>query len=254
MAAQQRGLKGIIFTCHNPGPEGWSPRVRMEMHEFEEYVAMVDRARHAWKNQVDVRLGLESDYMPGLESWLEKLHARADFHFIWGSVHPQMKYYKDVHYHGDVVAFQKTYFQHLAMAAECGLFDALTHPDLIKNVFPNQWNLTPLWEEIRKSLDRIAKTGVAMELNTSGLHKQVREMNPTPAILREMKVRNIPVVLGSDAHEPKRVAADFEQALDKLADVGYSHVSYFLNRQRHEVDIFTARASLLTEKRLLWFV
>lgn len=252
--AAQRNLKGIIITCHNPGPDGWSPKIRMDMREFEQYVAMVERARQAWHGKVDVRLGLESDYMPGIESWLEKLHNMADFHHLLGSVHPQMTYYKDAHYHNNVLEFQKTYFEHLAMAAESGLFDTLAHPDLIKNVFPSQWQPRQLWDTILHSLDRIAKAGTAMELNTSGLHKQVREMNPSPAILAEMSQRRIPAVLGSDSHEPKRVAADFVKAMDLLEEAGYTEISFFLDRRRQDVPLAAVRESIREEKRLLWFI
>ncbi len=243
--AQQRGLKGIIITCHNPDPDGWSPRTRMSMDQFDPYLAMVQRAREAWQGRVDVRLGLESDYVPGMETWLAKLHGQAEFHYILGSVHAPLSDYKARYWHNDVLEFQRTYFKHLAMAAESGLFDSLAHPDLVKIVFPSQWNPTLLLDDIRHSLDRIARTGIAMELNTSGLNKVYAEMNPGRPILEEMKQRDIPVVVGSDAHKPERVAADFEQALDLLQEVGYSQVSFCLNRQRQAVEIGPARRSLV---------
>lgn len=243
--AEARGLKGIIFTCHNPDPDGWASRYRMDMSQFEEYVALIHRARETWAGRVDVRLGLESDYVPGKEPFLAKLHAKAEFHHILGSVHPGLKDYKDIYWHEDVLEFQKTYFEHLAMAAETGLFDTLSHPDLIKNVFPAQWNIERLLDDIRRNLDRIARTGVAMELNTSGLHKEIREMNPSPLMLAEMWERRIPVVIGSDAHDPKRVAADFEQAFEMLESAGYTHTSFFLDRQRQDVEIAKARQSLV---------
>ena len=101
-----------------------------------------------------------------------------------------------------------------------------------------------LLDDVRRSLDRIAATGVAMELNTSGLHKRIREMNPNSTILAEMRLRDIPVVIGSDAHDPGRVAADFLPGLDLLAAAGYAQISFFLDRQRHDVSLETARASL----------
>ena len=39
-------------------------------------------------------------------------------------------------WHGDTLAFQKQYFEHLAESAETGLFDSLAHPDLVKNASP----------------------------------------------------------------------------------------------------------------------
>lgn len=242
--AQQRGLKGIIVTCHNPTNDGWAPQYRMRLDEFEDYVALVERARQAWAGQIDVRLGLESDYIPGVEPWLQKLHDMADFHYILGSVHAPLQDYRNRFFNGDIVAFQRTYFEHLAMAAETGLFDTLAHPDLVKIVQPAEWKLDRLIDDISHCLDRIAATGVAMELNTSGLNKPLPEMNPGRPILEEMHQRHIPVVVGADAHEAGRVAANFEDAFDLLQAVGYTHVNIFLNRQRHEIETEAARQSL----------
>jgi len=257
--AYQRGLKGIIITCHNPTNNGWSPDVRMKMNEFADYLAMVERARKRWAGQVDVRVGLESDYVPGMESWLEKLHGMAAFHYILGSVHPHLPDYKKRYFNGDILAFQRAYFEHLAMAAETGLFDALAHPDLVKIVDPSQWKPERLLTAIRRALDRIAATGAAMELNTYGLEKTPAEMYPGRLMLEEMRRRDIPVVLGSDAHHPQRVAANFEDALDLLEEVGYTQVSVFLNRQRRDIDIGLARRSLrlndnqnYTERTWVW--
>lgn len=243
-AAEARNLKGVIFTCHNPGPNGFSPKVRMRPDQFDEYVAMVERARDAYRGRVDVRLGLECDYLPDMEDYLADLLHRADFHHVLGSVHPQLPYYRRRYDDGDARAMQHTYFQHLAQAAESGLFDTISHPDLVKNVYSEAWRIDQILDLIRETLDRIAAAGVAMELNTSGVHKRVREMNPNPTMLAEMRARDIPVVVGSDAHEPKRVAADFDQAFTLLEEAGYEHTSFFLERRRRTVPIAQARASL----------
>lgn len=245
--AKLRGLKGIVVTCHNPAPGGWSPRTRMELHEFPRYLEIVARAREEFAGQVDVRLGLESDFHPDpdLPAYLEKLHARAPFNYILGSVHSQMQDYQERYMTDDPVDYQKLYFEHLALAAESGLFDSLAHPDLVKNVFPSRWNPRLILDDIRRALDRIAKTGVAMELNTSGLHKDVQEMNPGRLILEQMFARGIPIIVGADAHLPRRVGADFELALATLAEVGYTHTSIFLERRRREIPITQALKSLM---------
>src|SRR5688572_5787780 len=132
-AAIRRGLKGIIFTCHCPLPDGISAAVRMAPDEYDEYVACVGQARNEFAGRVDVRLGLESDYYPGVEPWLEKLHARAPLNHVLGSVHTQVPEYRAQFFRGDWFEYQKTYFEHLAEAAETGLYDTLAHPDLVKN-------------------------------------------------------------------------------------------------------------------------
>ena len=242
--AEQRGLKGIIVTCHNPIPGGWSADVRMAPDELETYVDLVHRTADEWADRVDVRLGMESDFVPGMEKWLEDLHSRHEFHHILGSIHPQVPDYFDRYFKNDWFEYQKLYFDHVAQAAESGLFDTMSHPDLIKNLAPEEWVLDRIWPFILRSLDRIAATGVAMELNTSGVNKRISEMNPAPAILREMRAREIPVVIGADAHIPERVADGYEEALDLLEEAGYDRISYFLNRERQDFDIGDARKSL----------
>lgn len=243
-AARQRGLKGIVITCHNPTDDGWSPRVRMSIDEFDTYVGMVERARSSWAGQVDVRLGLECDYIPGMERWLETLLRMADFHHVLGSVHPHLSQYQDRFFTGNFQTFAKTYFEHVAMAAETGLFDTIAHPDLVKNCAPAQWNTLQMTETMCDCLDRIAAAGAAMELNTSGSNKTYPEMNPGMAMLEEMQKRNIPVVIGSDAHDPFRVADAFAEALDILSAAGYSHTHIVLDRKRQMLPIFAARESL----------
>ena len=81
-------------------------------------------------------------------------------------------------------------------------------------------------------------------MNTSGYRKVIPQMNPGPEMLREMRQRDIPVVIGSDAHDPGRVGDRFGEALDALSAAGYTQVSYFVERRRHDVDIALIAASL----------
>lgn len=233
----RKGLQGIIITCHSPMPEGFWPSVRMNDAQFDEYVAMVDRARRRFAGDLEVRLGMESDYFPGYEGWVEELHQRADFHYCLGSVHYQGPEYGARYNPTDVTAFRKSYWENLAASAETGLFDCLAHPDLIKNHRTESWSFESQEEDIAAALDRIAKTGVAMELNTSGVHKRLAEMNPGPQMLKMMCQRGIPVVLGSDSHHPDRVGEGFLMGLDLLRNAGYRSVSCFENRRRKDLPL-----------------
>lgn len=243
--AEQRGLRGLIVTCHNPMPNGISASVRMREDEFEKYVELVAMTRQEWEGRVDVRLGLEADFLEGQEAYLERQLESADFHFVLGSVHPQIPEFRLRYWSTDAIELQRTYFDLLAKSAESGLFDSLAHPDLIKNMTPQHWQPKAILGDICRALDRIAATGVAMELNTSGINKAIEEMNPFPSMLVEMRQRNIPVTIGADAHTPSRVADGYELALALLAECGYEKVSYFLGRQRQEVNIQAALSSLV---------
>ena len=243
--AFDRRLRGHTVTCHNPMPNGYYSDVRMAADEFETYLDAVRRAQAVWEGRVDVRLGLECDYFPGYERWLEQQVTSVDFDYVLGSIHPACDEFNAKFWNGDAVQFQRAYFEQLAVAAETGFFDCLSHPDLVKNQVSESWYPEQILGDIRRALDRISVTGIAMELNTSGANKKIREMNPFPEMLREMHTRGIPVVVGSDAHAPTRVGDRFDQALALLADCGYDRVNFFIGRTRQEVMIDDARASLI---------
>lgn len=242
--ALKAGLKGIIFTCHCPMPGGFWPTVRMAEEEFDTYVSLVKRATDKYRGKLDVWLGLESEYYPGYEKYIEELHQRADFHFILGSVHWQAKEYLTKYETGTIEGFRRTYFNHLADSAESGLYDCLGHPDLVKNYHPDSWCFAILKDHVAKCLDRIAATGIAMELNTSGLNKSYSEMNPGNEMLSMMAQRKIPIVVGSDAHRALRVGEHFVKALENLKAVGYKEVCYFEWRQKKTLKIDDVLANL----------
>ena len=240
----EMGLAGIIFTCHSPMPRGFWPGVRMGMDQFDEYVRIVNRATAAYADQIEVRLGMESDYFPGFEEWI------ADFHYCLGSVHWQGMDYRKRFETGDVMAFRRTYFKLLADSAETGLFDCLAHPDLVKNYHPESWDFEKMREDIAAALDRIAKTGVAMELNTSGLMKSYEEMNPGLEMLKMIRERGIAVVIGSDSHRPSRVGEHFIMGLKTLQSAGFESVSFFKQRKRSDFAIAEVLSSLQAELKV----
>lgn len=268
-AALARGLAGLTVTCHNPMPGGFSQNVRMRMEEFPAYLVLVERARaHAETiglNGIDgggggVRLGLECDYFPGHEDFLREQAGWGDFDYLLVSVHPTTMEYK-AHFGdarearaaeagGPTLTHEQawaTYFDNLAASAELGLHDCISHPDLIKNPTKEWWDVDRAMEILTAAggpLDRIAGTGIAMELNTSGVLKKIPEMNPNPSMLRAMREREIPVVLGADAHVPERVGDGYLTGLALLKSVGYETVRQFKQREAYDVSIDAALSHL----------
>jgi histidinol-phosphatase (PHP family) len=240
--ALERNLKGINITCHGPTPIEWGHCMRS--YEWPEYLDIINEAREEFAGKVDVKTGIECDFLPSLVDYWRTFLPKQNLSHVLGSIHPQVGTYREQFWRGDGFEFQKTYFKHLADAAETKLFDTLSHPDLVKNNTPDDWNLERIMPHIQRQLDRIAKTGVAMELNTSGVMKVISEMNPAPSILQEIAARGIPVVIGADAHVPERVSDRFEIAMDILTECGFENISFFVDRERHELPIAAAKASL----------
>src|SRR5205823_14074607 len=121
------------------------------------------------------------------------------------------------------------YFETLGRAARSGLFDSLSHPDLVK-IFGERaasFDYTDV-------ADAIAESGVAVEVSTAGLRKPVRELYPHPDLLAACRVRGVPVTLGSDAHSPDVVGRDFDRARELLRSAGYETVTIFERRRARQ--------------------
>jgi histidinol-phosphatase (PHP family) len=243
-AAFSKNLAGIHITCHTPLPEGFSPHVRMRLDEMDLYFEIIQEVREKFQGRLEIGTGLECDYLPELEPWIAQMRARRPWSHFLGSVHPQTAEFKKSYSQGGVIENITRYFQLVAKSAESGFFDTLGHPDLIKNEYPEVWKVGEVISVICKTLDRIAATGVAMEMNTSGWNKAIPEVNPGFEILLEMAKRMIPVVWGADALRPTRVGDRFLDGLQLLEEAGYQEVGLQEPGRRRMILIEEARKSL----------
>ena len=87
-------------------------------------------------------------------------------------------------------------------------------------------------DAIDAALESIKKNNLALDINTSGLRKGTQEIFPGRDILKRAFALQIPVVMGSDAHKPSEVAADFDSTITLLKTIGYDRLCTFENRQR----------------------
>ncbi|MDI6873584.1 histidinol-phosphatase HisJ family protein [Candidatus Solincola sp.] len=233
--AMRLGLSEVGFSDHFPLLHLQDPTLSMGLEELPEYVREVSRLAESVSG-IRVRLGIEVDYLPGYEERTAEILSAHAFDYVMGSVHfldgwgfDDPRYVEG--YRGrDLHALWARYFQVLGDAAECGLFDVLAHPDLIKKFgFRPRGDVGPLYESC---LDRVAAAGLAVEVSTAGLSKPVGEMYPGEDFLRLCRERGIPVTLGSDAHSPEEVGRDYGAAVELLSRVGYREIALFERRRR----------------------
>lgn len=229
------GLREVGFSDHFPLLHTDDPTLSMGLGDLPSYMDEVRGLRPDFQG-IEIRLGIEVDYVPGTLARLRAILGEHDFDYVLGSVHfvdgwgfddPR---YVEGYEERDLYGLWSRYFELLGDAAECGLFDVLAHPDLIKKFgYRPSGDVTGLYG---MCLDRVSKAGVAVEVNTAGLRKPVGEIYPSEHFLRMCRERDIPVTLGSDAHSPIDVGRDFHKALDLLRRVGYGEILTFENRTR----------------------
>ena len=222
-AAVRAGLSEIGFSDHAPVADGWDPTHRMSVREFDRYAREVLNLSAVFP-QIRIRLGIEADIYPGFEKNLENLVSDFPVEYVLGSVHfidglPVFSR-EELPLNPDQVRhFIGTYFDRLAGGVESGLFHAVCHLDLVKWNFPEYRGL--IEDHAARLLSEVKRAGMAVELNTSGLRKRPREMYPSNSILSEAGRMGIPIIPGSDAHDPEQVGSHFREAESALEDLNY---------------------------------
>jgi histidinol-phosphatase (PHP family) len=194
------------------------------------------------REDTDLRLGIEVDFIPGAEDRVANLLEARDFDYVVGSVHFLQDHALDTDDYSvwssgrSVEEIWRDYFLTLGEAARSGLFDILAHPDLVKVWGPTHPERPFPEGDPRRyyelALDGIAESGVAIEVSTAGLRKRAQEIYPAPALLQMCVEAGAPVALSSDAHRPEDVGADYDRALELLESAGVSELCVFGHRER----------------------
>jgi histidinol-phosphatase (PHP family) len=194
------------------------------------------------RDETDLRLGIEADYVTGREDRIARFLDARDWDYVLGSVHFVRDAAVDLegpdweHVWGRGDSSDRVwerYFATLAEAARSGLYDIMAHPDLVK-----VWGAArPLPERdprhyYEPAVEAMLEAGVAMEVSTAGLRKPARELYPAPALLAMAVDAGLPLALSSDAHAPDQLGFRYDDALAALADAGVTEICVFDHRRR----------------------
>jgi histidinol-phosphatase (PHP family) len=120
------------------------------------------------------------------------------------------------------------YYARIRMLLDLPKLRIIGHLDLIKRWNNNgvYFNEDEEWYQaaVDETLDAIAAAGHAVELNTSGWRKGLKDPFPSPAILAACGARDIPVLVTSDSHTPSDVSLFFDRAYALLGELGITPV------------------------------
>lgn len=231
----KKGLREIGFSDHITlvsKKQKWC----MDHDRLPEYTEDILRLR---KNhpEIEVRLGIELDYMPNREKEIERIISSFPFDFIIGSVHYMGDETVDLgpeFYVGKDISFvYENYFNLVCEAASTGFYDIIAHPDLVRiHRFTPPGDITHLYCMMASAFEIY---DVAFEVNTNGRNKPLGDFYPDPGYLHLFAERSIPVCVNSDAHFPERIGQHFDDAYDLLKRAGYNEMAVFKNRERYMI-------------------
>ena len=237
-SASERGIEELGVAEHvyrfSAALEVWDhPFWRTyAVDDIDDYCAFV-------REETDLKLGIEADFIPGREDRMANLLEARPWDYVVGSIHFVGDQSLDTEEFSiwtktaSAEQIWKRYFEMLGEAAQSGLFDILAHPDLVK-----VWGKDrPVPDgDLRRfyypAMEAIADADVALEVSTAGYRKPVGEIYPAPAFLEMAVDAGTPLALSSDAHTPDLLGHEYERAVELLDSVGVREIAIFENRRR----------------------
>jgi len=233
------GLKEICFLDHLTFRK--YNKYSMTPEEVPLYFFAIKKLHYLFKNQINVKVGLEIDFNPAYTDIIEKIVQTYSFDVIGSSLH----YIEDINIVSrtspwaknqyDVEKMYDLYIRQLDKMLDYDYFDVLCHLDLIKKFGNIKQKLFDKKFDI--IIYKIKKKQLTVEINTSGYNHPVKEAYPSLDILKKCRDAEIDIVLGSDAHDPANVGQHYDKIFDLLHIVGYEQISTFSRRKRNIIKI-----------------
>ncbi|NSW91990.1 MAG: histidinol-phosphatase [Firmicutes bacterium] len=262
--AIKRCVETLGFSCHAflPFYPGWTMTKEIE----KEYPSIVRSLQENYTGKINIKLGLEIDYIPGVAG--TNMHEYKDsmkLDYSIGSVHYIGEYHsgqlipvdagekefligiKDA-YSGDARKAVEAYYLILQDMVRIGSFDIVGHFDLIKKNNRNSkfFSEEEKWYKdiVENTLLLISKSDLIIEVNTGGMSRNYIDTTyPSPWILEQCLKLKIPITLSSDAHSPSHVTAWFKDTAKTLVDIGFKEL-HVLGEKGWEPRPFTPQGLL----------
>lgn len=179
-----------------------------------------------------IRLGMEMDFIPSRIDLAREVQGRYDWDYIIGSVHNigfEKLQEPELYEQWSIDDVCELYFHHVGMMVRERFCDIIGHLDL-----PKKMGRRPtggLLRYIDPLIPDFLASGVAVEINTSGLDNPAQEFMPGWDVVEALAAAGVPLTLSSDAHAPRQVGRHFAQALAGLRRLGVRELVRFEHRQ-----------------------
>lgn len=208
-AAIEAGYQILGFADHCPWvyPDDYVSNIRMTSSEVDGYFSSLESLREEYKNDIQVMIGFEAEYIPVLMEAQDKF--LGDFpldymilgqHFVGEE--------RGGNYAGaptNSIEILRGYVDLCIEGMRSGRYRYLAHPDLIYYTGD-----TEIYErEIKRLCEAMKEMDAIFEMNVLGL--AINRNYPDSRFWRIAKETGNRVILGVDAHSPETLA-DFETA------------------------------------------
>lgn len=256
--ALSHNFSALGFSGHAPVPFENSFAISDE--DYLSYCDEVRALKEEYAGRIDIKLGLEIDYIPGVIDDFKPLIEKGGLEYVIGSVHllPHPDMVEDLRhrpcnpydlwfidgskqatydeglqrvFHGDIRSGVRAYFHQNNAMIESMKPTVVGHFDkIVMHNKDRYFTYEEKWfrDLVMETVDLIREKGLIAEINTRGLYKgRHNNFYPAKDTIKQMRDMHIPVLVGSDAHEPSNLD-QFEGAFEFLEEIGYKDIVFTL--------------------------
>jgi histidinol-phosphatase (PHP family) len=240
IAAIEKKFKALGFSAHSPlpFPNEWS----LTPESFKQYVKDARYLIEKYRNEIDLYLGLELDYIPGHSEDFEGFMKNTPLDYNIGSIHlvrheendkiwfidgPLEGFTNGVNeiFAGDYRDAVTAFYKQSILMIQTQKPDIIGHIDKVKMHNKQRWfSTSEKWyvDLVEETLEAAAKQNCIIEVNTRGLYTgKTDEYFPSTEIIQKCYDRGISMMVNSDAHHPNQLDKHFLEAHDLLRKIGF---------------------------------
>lgn len=201
--AIEMGYRVLGFADHTPYPfpKDYESEIRMKMEQLEEYADTIRKLKHEYQGEIEIRLGLETEYYPAYFPELQRAAKKNQIEYFLLAQHflgNEIGEYRSCEPTEDV-RILKRYCSQLIEGMKTGYFTYVAHPDLIHFIGDS----SVYEQEMRKICRQANQLELPLEINFVGL--SLKRNYPDERFWRIAGEEGCAVVFGVDAHNPGEI-------------------------------------------------
>ena len=233
LCAIEKGFDAIGFSGHSF--TDFDLRFCMSDIETGIYIANINTLKEKYKDKIEICCGLEKDYLATDDREYDYTIGSVHYFSKDGKLHDvdltveELKIATEEFYDMDIYTACEEYFKTVADVKRKTDCDIIGHFDLIKKFNINEclfsYSNKRYTNASMDALNELLKTDVIFELNTSGTFAgRCGNMYPSDTILKEIANKGGRVIVTSDCHKKELLDYGFDDAYEKLKNLGFKSV------------------------------
>jgi len=208
----------------------------MDERAINRYICELEDLQTVFEDRIRIKIGLEIDYIEGADELLAPFLSCYPFDFLLCSIHCLPRFgWKHLADYKDKAGMDvyREYFRYARAAIASGHFHSLAHCDFVWRYleWPGEGAEDMLDEEIASTVAAAKKHDRCIEINANGYLWSYTHIShgfdPFLALVGECARQEVPVTLGSDAHDPSLIGKTYHDLLPVLRSWGIKEVALF---------------------------